>query len=66
MAMRYPADQARAAPRAATGAGHVGAGAGLVDKHQPGRIKVGLILLVSAAPLGHVGALLLAGVHDFF
>jgi hypothetical protein len=66
VAVRDPANQPRAAPGAAAGAGHVGTGAGLVDEHQVGGIKGGLILSPAFARLGHIGAFLLAGVQNFF
>jgi hypothetical protein len=66
MAMRHKADQPRAAPGAAAGADHVGAGAGLVEEHQVRRIKRGLLVPPALARLGDVGALLLAGVQNFF
>jgi hypothetical protein len=42
MTVRHPPDQPRTAARAPTPAGHVGGGAGLVDEHQPARIKLRL------------------------
>jgi hypothetical protein len=65
VAMRNPANQP-AALRATAGPRHVGTGAGPVDEHQPRRIKRGLILSPTLPRRGHVGALLLAGVQDFF
>ena len=66
MTVRDQANQPRAAPGPAAGSRHVGAGAGLVDEHQVRGVKRGLILAPALARLGHVGALLLAGVQNFF
>ena len=58
------------APRAAAAqAGHLGRGAGLIDKHQPvwllahARLPLGRPVL---ARLAHVGAFLFAGPQRFF
>ncbi len=66
VAVRHPANEPRAAPRATTGSGHISAGAGLVDEHQVGGIKGGLIVPPALARLGDVGTFLLAGVQNFF
>ena len=66
VAVRHKADQPRAAPRATTGSGHVGAGAGLVNEHQVGGIKRGLIFSPALARRGDIRAFLLAGVQNFF
>ncbi len=66
MPVRHAADEPLAAPATSAQPRHVGAGAGLVDEHQPRRIKRGLIFFPTLPRLSHVGAFLLAGVHDFF
>jgi hypothetical protein len=66
MPVRYPPNQPGTALRAPAQAGHVGGGAGLVDKHQPTRIKPRLEALPHLPCRRHVGALLLGGVHGFF
>jgi hypothetical protein len=66
MPMRHPPDQPGTALRAPAQTGHVGGRAGLVDKHQPMRIKLRLEALPHPPCRHHVGALLLGGVHGFF
>ena len=66
MAMRHAADEPDAAACAASAADHIGAGAGFVDEDEAGRIKAGLVLPPLFARCRHVGALLLAGVQNFF
>jgi len=66
MSVRDFADQPLSAPASAPGPGHVGAGAGLVDKDQLAWIKQ---LLRASPPLPRgrdVGPILLAGVNAFF
>jgi len=64
--VRHPANQPPAARRAAAGPHHIGAGAGLVDEHQPRWIKRGLILSPALSCRGHVRPFLFAGVQNFF
>jgi hypothetical protein len=66
MTVRHPSDQPGTASAAAVSAGHVGGRAGLVDKHQPTRIKLRLEALPHLSCRRHVGALLLGGVYGFF
>jgi hypothetical protein len=66
MTVRHAADHTSAARAPPAQPGHVGAGAGLVDEHQPCRVKRGLIFSPALARVGHVGAFLLRGVQDFF
>jgi hypothetical protein len=66
VAMRHKTNQPPTARRAAAGPRHVGTGAGLIDEHQPRRVKRGLILSPTLPRRGHVRPLLLAGVLNFF
>jgi len=66
VAVRNFADQPLSAPAAASGAGHVGAGAGLVDEDQPGAIKQLLRVFPALPCRRYVGAVLFAGVDGFF
>ena len=66
MTVRHPPDQPSAAARASAPAGHVGGGAGLVDEHQPARIKPRLEAFPQQPRGRYVGALLRGGVHGFF
>ena len=66
MAMRDFADQALAAAATAAQPCHVGAGTGLVHKHQALGIELNLAILPCGARCGDVGAVLLAGVQTFF
>ena len=50
----------------ATQRGHVGLGPGLIDKHEPGRVRPPLILLPLLAPPGHLGPQLFGGKNAFF
>ncbi len=45
---------------------HLGAGAGLVDKHQPLRVKIGLSVEASLAPLQDIETVLLRGMRGLF
>jgi hypothetical protein len=65
-AVRHLGDQPRAAATAAMAAGHVGFGPSLVDEHQAPRVKPALMRLPPGPAAGDVGAILLAGVQDFF
>ena len=66
MTVRHPSDQPGTASAAAVSAGHVGGRAGLVDKHQPTRLKLRLEALPHLSCRRHVGALLLGSVYGFF
>ena len=66
MAPGLLADQTLAAAASATGADHLGVGPGLVDEHQPRRIKSGLAGLPALARLCHVGPVLFGRVQGFF
>jgi hypothetical protein len=47
-------------------AGHVGFGPNLVDEYQAPRVKPALMRLPPGPAAGDVGAILLAGVQNFF
>jgi hypothetical protein len=66
VAVRHPADEAAAASGAPAGAGHIGAGTGLVDEYQMRGIKGELVPPPALACRRHVWPFLLAGVQDFF
>ena len=65
-AVRHLGDQPRAAAAAAMAAGHIGFGPGLVDEYQAPGVKPALMRLPSGPAAGDVGAILLAGVQNFF
>ena len=65
-AVRHLGDEPRAAAAAPVPAGHVGLGPGLVDKHQAPGVKPALMRLPPGSAAGDVGAILLAGVQNFF
>ena len=66
VSMRHTADQAFAARASATQPHHFGIGGGLVDEHQPGRIKHGLLSFPAPARPGDVLAFLLRRAQAFF
>jgi len=51
---------------AATQAGHLGRGSGLIDEDQALRVEIRLGIEPGLAPLRDVGPILLAGVRRFF
>jgi hypothetical protein len=65
-AMGRPADKTAAAGAASVGPRHVGLGPGLVDEHEPGRIKFPLMPLPSRPAARDVRPFLLAGQQAFF
>jgi len=66
MSVRRVADQTLASRTAASQPHHRGAGAGLIDKHQPRGIKHALLSLPTSARASHLGAILLLRVQSFF
>lgn len=66
MAVRHTGPEALASGRAPVSAGHLGAGPGLVDEHQPGRIEFELVLEPGLSALQDVWAILLRGVGCLF
>ena len=66
MTVRHPSDQPETASATPAPARHVGGRAGLVEKHQPPRIKPWLEVFPHQPRRRHVGALRLGGVHGFF
>ena len=66
MAVGDAGNQALAAPAAASQPCHLGVDAAFVEEHQSGGIKLALLLPPLRARLGHVLALLFAGVRGFF
>lgn len=66
MPVRDFTDDAPGAWPAASEPGHVGCGAGLVEKDKLGGIKQRLVLPPLPARGRHVGPVLLGGVHGFF
>jgi hypothetical protein len=62
----HPSDQPETASATPAPARHVGGRAGLVEKHQPPRIKPWLEVFPYQPRRRHVGALRLGGVHGFF
>src|SRR5260370_28102840 len=58
VAVRHAADQSLAAWATAAQPHHLGIGGGLVDKHQPGRIKPALLSNPASACASDVGSLL--------
>jgi len=66
MTVRDFGDQALPTFGAASEPGHIGAGAGLIDKNQACGVKQRLIGFPEHAGGGYVGAILLAGVYGFF
>ena len=64
--MRRIVDQPLATRSPAAQPHHRGVGGGLVDEHQPRRVKHALVAHPAAAGAGHVRALLLHRVQSFF
>ena len=64
--MRHRLDDAHATRRSAAGAGHVGLGAGFIDKHEPIWIDLGKLLVPALTLFFHVGPILLSGVQRLF
>jgi hypothetical protein len=59
-------DQSLATQAAASEPHHVCAGSGLVDKHQPGRVKHALLSYPTSAGASDIGSLLLRRMQSFF
>lgn len=66
MPVRNVADQSLATLPASPETDQVRAGGGLIDEHQPRRIKIALLANPAPSRAGHVGALLLCGPQAFF
>ena len=66
MAVRDLGDEWLAAAAPAARAGHVGFGAGLVDKNKTRWVNPGLVFFPAEAAPGDVGAVLLGGEQGFF
>src|SRR5260370_1797040 len=66
VAVRHLPDQSLAAGAAASRPHLVGAGGGLVEKHQPRRVKHALLSIPTPARAGYVRSVLLRGAQAFF
>jgi hypothetical protein len=66
MSVRHATDQSFAARAAAPGSHHVGADAGLIEKHQRSRIQQALSSDPTSARAGYISPGLLARVQSFF
>ena len=66
MSMRDRGTAALTTFRAATQAGHLGRGSGLIDEHQPAGIEIGLPDEPGLAARRDVRSVLLGGVRGFF
>ena len=66
LAERDAANHPHAARSASEEPRHIGAHGGLVDKHQPGRIKHALLSYPASPRAGHIGPLSLCGLQTFF
>ena len=66
MSMRDRGTAAFTTLRAATQAGHLGRGSGLIDEHQPAGIEIGLLDKPGQPARGDVRPVLLGCVRGFF
>ena len=66
MRVRHSGPEALTLRGSAAEPGHLGAGAGLVDEHEPRGVKIGLAVEPSLTLLQDVGTILLRGVRGLF
>jgi hypothetical protein len=66
MSVRHTANRALTARAASAQPRHLGIGSGLINEHQPGRIKHALLSLPAPARPRHVGTPLFGRVQAFF
>jgi hypothetical protein len=66
MPVRRVANQSRAPWAPPSKSHHLSGGGGLVDKHQPGRVKHALLSIPAPARAGHVCSVMLRGAQAFF